>query len=194
VNVYKIGSETYRRRRFIDMMLSNTLLRQIVLQCLHDTPVERPEATYICKELKDYLEQLTTETVNYYNEDKLSLLEMLETFQKVKQHLTLENESVVRQLNETKKELEEKESVVDNISKEKKNLVFENKSLQEKLTEQDQELVTTCQNEVQRLREDLKEKQEELKATSQSCDEMKREIQDLKTKLEIEKQNTEAKD
>ena len=185
--------EVKRRQNYFDLMLSTPLLRQIAMQCLQDNPIERPTASYICNELRGYLEQLEKEStvaVNHYKLDKLSLLQMLEKTEEERQQIVLENESIQNELDESKELVQEKENLIKKFSKEKQTVELENESLQKQLIKQEQikkELATTCQNEVKRLREEIKLKQQEINVTSQKCDEMGKEIQDLETKVKGER-------
>ena len=84
-NVFVKISELDRRKHFIDLMVCNCVLKEMVYQCLKELPTDRPTASYICAELEKYVEQLQLMSpllVEQHKQDKLSLLHMLQAKEK----------------------------------------------------------------------------------------------------------------
>ena len=206
-NSFKKVAEVARRKEFIDMMVSNILLQQIVLQCLHDEPSSRPDISYVCAELTRHIKKLETESpdsAHRYKQDKLSLLQsfqshinQLERNRKLIDELNQERDIKIDYI--TKKEdyintlelkFEDTQKKLEKSEKTAFSLTRTNESLQNSLAQKDEEskLITeTCQNQVDRLRKDLDVKQEEAKAADLKCTSLQNKVDDLQIKLKDEK-------
>ena len=206
-NSYVKMTEIDRRKEFIDQMANkSSLLRQIAIQCLYDEPSSRPVASKLCEELQRYIKGMETESEVVAKQYKQNKLDMLSSLQKkesqlernvkliaaLNNDLAINRESLAQkqkhittlqeQLQSVKNKLEQMEVTQFNFEREKESL---HKELI-KQSDLNKELTMTCKNQGDRLREDAKAKQEEVKATNKKCEELQQEIQDLKTKLKDE--------
>ena len=190
-------TEVNRRIEYLNLMKDTPVLRHIVYQCLEDTAANRPNASYICDELKKYIHQLesdTPELAKQHNKDKFALLQLLQSQEKLleskakliedieKDKSTL-NDCIVKneeyisslelQCEACKIKLEESELTVLNLNQ-------GTESLQQQLTDLDkvnQNLTIAFKNQMDLLREDVKAKQEEIKATDENKTQMQNEIE-----------------
>ena len=206
VGAFTKVSEIDRRKNIIDMMTSSSLLKHIAIQCLYNESASRPAASQICEELEKYIKALEHESeiaAKQYKQDKLSLVRLLQS-----QEGQLERKKkLIDELNQekrksedyfTKKEeyiatlesqLQDTKSEVKQLQVTSCSLRRERESLQKELAKQDdinKQLTTTYTGQVDRLRGDVKAKQEEVKAADLKYTELQQEFQLLQTKLKDE--------
>ena len=160
-------SEIDRRKTYIDLLPSNnSLFRLITWECLQDTPTSRPTASNIRTYLEKHLQQFeidSPELAKQFKQDKLLLILSIQM---------LENE------------LESVKKVSKECSEEKQSLKYENEFLQMELLKQNklnEELITAHSSHINKLADDLKEKQEEVTSDNQKYSELLNEVNELQT-------------
>ncbi|XP_065887093.1 uncharacterized protein [Dysidea avara] len=203
-NLYVKVPEADRRKGFLDLMEDVSIfLQQITYQCLQDAPSSRPISSYICDELEKYMKELEKESENEVTrckQDKLSLLWSLQTTEAKleRKEKTIEELNLERNRKEeylTKKDenitaleqkLQDTQSALDQIKFSSKQ---EKETLKKELTIQDEinkRLTATYTVQVDRLREDVKVKQEEIKAADEKFAELQEDANSLEIKVKEE--------
>ena len=200
-------TEAGRRAEFLKLMDNVPLLKHLTYQCLEDAPTNRPTAGDICSELAKYIHRLESEApelAKQHNKDKLSLLQslqhqdsqlkrkakLIEDVNKDKSMLKdaiAKNEeyisSLESQCQDYKSKLEESKFTILSLNQSKESLQKELANL-EKVNK---DLNTTFKNQMGLLREDVKAKQQEIKAANDSKIQMQNDIGNLQDKLKNEK-------
>ena len=197
-------SEADRRIEYLNLMKHVSVLKQIARSCLEDFPTNRPIASYICKELEEYIQKLESEApvlAKQHKQDKFSLLQLLQSqesqleskrriIEDVNKDKSMLNDALMKkeeyisslesQCQECKSKLEENELTIFGLNRDKE-------SLQKELTNQDKvnkDLTVTYKNQVDLLREDVKAKGKEIR---ESKIQLQNDIEDLQDKLKNEK-------
>ena len=208
-NAFVKVTEVERREKFIKMMASSSaLLQLIVLHCLHDEPSSRPTIDYVSDELKKYINKLENEptgAAQQYIKDKVSIIKSFQSQaleldvyiklvdelsqEKIKnvEHLAKKENHIIvlkSQINDLQNKLEQSENDVASIE-EKRKILQEDLSKQNAVHKQ----VTTAYHVQQnRLREDLKLKQEEVETAIQQQQCLQIELDDQQLDLSIKNQ------
>ena len=186
VNMFVKRTEAQRRQQYLDLMDDHSKLREIAMQCVEDTPTERPNACEVCNKLEEYIKQIEKEfpaLAEQYKQDKLTLIHSNE---ETKKELTSKHENNIKEKEECISLLESQ--LRDSRSKmkqDKSSFEKEEVSLQMKLAEKDEmnkESSKIFQEQVNKLKE-------ELKAYDVICIQLQRQIQDLKQQLMHEQSN-----
>ncbi|XP_065887119.1 uncharacterized protein [Dysidea avara] len=189
-NLYVKASETDRRKQFLDLMDSiSVLLRQIADQCLQNEPSNRPTASFLCKRLE---EELTSKDKEY-KQDKLSLLLSLQ-----KAEVQLGGKEDLG--NKTEELLKKKEEEITKLGQELQELnqnkrrdEEEKMSLQEQLKEVEKQLKRLkdeCAEKESLLKKELEEKDKELNKSRSVIKDSKIKYADLcKKHEELEQQS-----
>ena len=199
-------SEVERRKVFLDKMLKTPLLRQITIQCLQMDAITRPTAAYICLELERYIDQLEQENpvlTQQYKEDRHSLWLSLNS-----QEVQLaEKDVMIKDQRSDHGDITAKKdeyiSSLESQLQDSKNKVQELKvtafsSVEQKgkeLAEKDEinkQLTRTYQTKMESLRNEVKMKQEEVRAAHQKCTELQKVIEDLQLNLQQEEQKADS--
>ena len=181
-NLYVKASETDRRKQFLDLMDTiSVLLRQIADQCLQNEPSNRPTAYFLCKRLEEEL----TSKAKEYKQDKLSLLLSLQKAEVQlggKEDLGNKMEELLKKKEEFTKlgqEVTKLGQELQELNQNKIRCEEEKTSLQEQLKEVKKHLSTTFSSQEDRLREDVKATEEIIKAADIRLVESKHEIHQL---------------
>jgi len=203
-NLYVKVLETDRRKEFLNLMGDiSSFLQQLTYQCLQDAPSDRPVPSYICDELEKYMKKLEKESeseARQCKQDKLSLLwslrtteAQLESKEKIIGELNLERnrkeESITKKdehITTLEQKLQDTQSALGQIEL---NLKQEKEILQKELAKQDEvykQLAETCAAQVDRLRSDVKAKQEEINAADKKFAELQKDVYSLQMKLKEE--------
>jgi len=204
---YTKVSEIDRRKEFVDLVATkSSLLKQITILCLYEEPTNRPTASKICKELEKYSKGLETDSkviAKRYKQNKLNMLSLLQKQEsqlqrKEKLIAELNNDQAINRKSLTQKEkhitllqeqLQSVKNKLDHTEVTHLSLERERESLKKELVKQNdlnKELTFTYKTHGDNLREDVKAKEEKIKATNVKCTELKYEIQSLQTKLKDE--------
>ena len=190
-------SEVNRRIEFLSLMNDTPVLRHIAYQSLEDAPANRPTASYICDELKKYIHQLESEApelAKQHNKDKFALLQLLQSQEKQLQRKGKLIEDINKDKNTLNDFIAKKEEYVSSLELQYQNckskleeneftilaLNRDKESLQQKLTDLDRinkDPTANYKNKEDLLREDLKKKQEEIKAANENKTQMHNEIE-----------------
>ena len=176
-----------RRTEYLTLMNDTPVIQHIAYPCLEDAPANRPTASGICEKLKKYILQLESEApelAKQQNKDKFSLLTLLQSQEK-------QLESKAKLIEDLHKD---KNTLTDFIAKKEKEnelticaMNQDIETLRQQLTDLNKNLTTTYKDQEDFLREDLKTKQEEIKAANGKKIQMQKEIDDLHDKLKNEK-------
>ena len=193
-------SEADRRIEYLNLMKHVPVLQQIACSCLEDSPNNRPIASYICKELEEYIQKLESEApvlAKQHKQDKFSLLQLFQSqetqleskrriIEDVNKDKSMLNSTLVdkeeyissleSQCQEYKSKLEENEVTIFDLNQEKE-------SIQRNLDEENKYLTTTYKNKVDQLNENIKTKEEEIKRLT---------IENKELQLKVSKLQTEA--
>lgn len=179
-NAFVKRTEAQRRQQYLDLMDDHSKLQEIAMQCIEDTPTERPNACKVCDKLEEYIEQVEKEfptLAEQYKQDKLSLIHSNE---ETKKELTSKHENNIREKVECISLLESQlRNSRSKMEQDKNSFEKERVSLQMKLAEKDEmnkESSKIFQEQVDKLRE-------ELKAYDVICIQLQQQIQDLKQQL-----------
>ena len=197
---FKKVTEIDRRKQYIDKMASDSLLQQIVFQCLLDEPARRPKISSIRADLTNCIKTIEAKSPHSAKQHKKDKLSLLLSFQsqadqlerKTKLLEELNKERSVKEDYLTKKEdyittlelrLEDVQKKLENNEITMLSLTRTKESLQIKLIECKQ-INETYQNQVDRLRKDLDAKQEEAKAAGVQCTSLQQNVNELHIKYE----------
>ena len=177
-------TEADRRVEYLKLMDHVSVLKQLANHCLEDAATNRPTAGYICDELEKYIHKLESEApelAKQHNKDKLSLLQLLQhqgsqlerkikLTEDVNKDKSMLTESIAKkeeyisllesQHKDCKSKLKESEFTILSLNQSKESLQKELTNL-EKVN---QDLNMTYKNQIDLLREDVKAKQQEIKA------------------------------
>jgi len=188
-------SEAGRRKKYLDLMDDvSTFLKQIAHDCLQNAPLNRPATPCICNNLEKYiknLEKVSASNAEWCKQDKLSLLSSLQTVLKEKEELNTERSQNEKLLKKKEEEVTRVEQSLKELEKELNQIKEEKESLLEKVNikgEANKQLAATLNSQGHRLREDLKVKQEEIKANEVKIARFQDEIHNLQSKLKEETQ------
>ena len=206
-------SEADRRIEYLNSMKHVPMLQQIARHCLEDAPTNRPTASDICKMLEGYIPKLEAEVPSLakrHKQDKLSLLRLLQSqedqlerkrkiIEDTNKDKSMLNDAIMKKeeyisslesdCQEYKRKIEENEVAILSLNKGKE-------SLQKELTtlnETNKSLNATYKNQVDIMREDIKSKQQEIKAAVENKIQMQNDIDDLKSQLSNERLNVTQK-
>ena len=202
-------SEADRRIDYLNLMEHVPMLQQIARHCLEDAPTNRPTASGICKMLEEYIQKLESEVpllAKRHKQDKLSLLQLLQSQEdqlERKRKIIEDTNKDKSMLNDALMKKEEYTSSLESECQEYRSKMEKNKvvilnlnqdkeSLQKELTtlkEMNKNLNTTFNNQANILREDIKAKQQEIRAADENKIQMQNDIDDLKSKLSKERLN-----
>jgi len=170
-NTFRKVSEVDRRNEYLRLMADISILKEMACRCLEDTSTNRPTASCICKELREYIQQLETESptlAKRHKQDKASLLWLL---QSTESQLELKNDELEK----------EKRVYGDAITKRETSIsLLESKLLHsEKELEKLDEQRKVHKNEVENLKVAIKCEQEN----------SEKRFQELQKKINTEQQN-----
>jgi len=168
---YRKVSEVDRRKEYLRLMVDIPVLKEMACRCLEDTSTNRPTASCICKELREYIQQLETKSptlAKRHKQDKASLLRLL---QSTESQLELKNDELEKEKRVYGDAITKKET---SISLLESKLLHSEKEL-EKLDEQRK----AHKNEVENLKVAIKHEQEN----------SEKGLQELQKKINTEQQN-----
>ena len=173
--------EIQRRQQYLDVMNDYSKLQTVSIQCLADTPKNRPNASHICDSLLQYIEQLETKFPVLTKQHKLSKLSLIHFNEERNEEIRTKCKKLTSEKDECISILEQ-QLLNDTRDKTKQNKEVSEKekdSLKMELAEMIRESSRIYQEEVDRLRE-------ELKASSVTHTQLQEQRIDVQEKLNFE--------